>query len=369
MSRGTELYGIVEEYAALGIHRTGTPVDWSTAEWMADHLTRRGLDVAFDHYDFDQWTADSTLTVDDRPVDHLAVPYEFTGRVTTSAPAIVSIDPMAGGFPEVLASPTAAARAGGADAVVIATEHPNGSLVAVNRVPGAGSGFPTVLIAGRDLATVTAADRIGLELEARTSTGRTATVIATNGLAGPPLVVSTPLTGWFRCAGERATGIAVLIDLVSRVTDVPLMVVATTGHEIGQIGVERWVAAAAGSDPRGIVHLGASIGVEEHDGPSRRLATTRLAMTNLDSTVAGPVAEGLQPARLDLAADTESWIGEAQTFSTLAVPLLSLSGAGTDFHTPEDTPERATSPESMAVAADAVTNAVTQFVRTLGATP
>ena len=40
----------------------------------------------------------------------------------------------------------------------------------------------------------------------------------------------------------------------------------------------------------------------------------------------------------------ESWIGESRVWCTLERPLLSIAGGFPLFHTPEDVPERATSP-------------------------
>ena len=76
------------------------------------------------------------------------------------------------------------------------TAHPEGSLVGINRVIGGGSGFPTVLVAGREQDRLTGA-RVHLELDARLVPGETTNVVAANDLAGPPLLLTTPLTGWF----------------------------------------------------------------------------------------------------------------------------------------------------------------------------
>ena len=277
-------------------------------------------------------------------------------------------DPLFGGFPGVLDDPIRRARTEGAEALVVATEHPEGSLVAVNRIPGEGSGFPTVLVAGRDHERLTdPAAALELEIDARLIEGHTTNVVA--GRAGTaaddraPLLVTTPLTGWFGCAGERGTGIAVLLDLVARLEERALTVVATGGHELDYLGARRWRPDTAVT-PTAVVHLGASIGVEEpDDGGGRRLASTRRAMTNLPARVATDVAAALIPAHLTLACETDRWIGEAEVFHHLGTPLLSLSGAGLDFHTPADTPERATSPAAMTAAADAVHDAVLAFDR------
>lgn len=362
MSTGDELFGLVCAYTALGDHRTGSAVDDRTAAWMAQQLTDRGLSVERQPVAFDRWVSTSSVTVAGREIDHLAVPYEWTGSLTTARVHVGSFDPARGGFPELLSAPIEVARDAGADVAVLATEHPNGSLVGVNRVYGAEtSGFPTVLIAGRDLEGA-AAGPIEVSLTAEQVPGTTTNVVATNGRSGVPLLLTTPLTGWFGCAGERATGIAVLLHLVERFGHLPLLVVATGGHELHWFGVDRWIDSAAPT-PSAVVHVGASVAVEEDDpAGGRRLADGRLAMTTLDEPASAPVAAALEAARLGLHPATDRWIGEGKSWSRLPVPLLSFSGAGVDFHTPEDIPERVTSPAALAVAAESIGDAVEAFL-------
>ena len=73
-----------------------------------------------------------------------------------------------------------------------------------------------------------------------------------------PAADHDPLTGWFGCAGERGTGVAVLLDLVERFADRPLLVLATGGHELDYLGVRQWVAARRaehGERPVAVIHV------------------------------------------------------------------------------------------------------------------
>lgn len=354
MMDGRRLYDLVRHYVALGHHRTGSEVDEVTADWMAEMLRELGLTVELEPIEFERWRGTSSLTIGGEQVDHLPVYYAWTGSIDTENVQVQSIDPLSGGFPAVVDEPIEWARAGDAAAVVLATEHPNGSLVAVNRdLDAPRPGFPAVLAAGRDLGRLQSGP-LRLSLTARTEPGVTTNVVAHNQREGPPLVLTTPLNGWFGCAGERGTGIAVLLSLVERLSDRPLVVVATGGHELGWFGAHHWVTntrltAAA------VIHIGASVAVEEETGDGRReLVPTRLAMTSLGPAAAEPVANALDRAGLWLQPDTTRWIGEGEAFHRVPAPLLSFTGAGIDFHTPEDTPSRVTSPEALEIVADAI---------------
>ena len=247
-------------------------------------------------------------------------------------------------------------------ALVIATEHPNGSLVAVNREARPHDGRPTVLVAGRDQARLNAAETVRLRLDARIEPALTTNLEACNGLEGPQLLITTPLTGWFGCAGERGTGVAVLLDLLERFADRPLLVLATGGHELDYLGVRQWVAARRaehGERPVAVIHVGASIAVDEPgDDGSRHLIPTRLAMTDASGESAERIGAALEPGAFIFRPETESWLGESEVFCDLDVPMLSFTGSGVAFHTPEDTTAQVTSAASLALVTDAVANAV-----------
>lgn len=356
---GNALFDVVERYWSFGVHRASTDVDRATAAWVADELAARGLTVESHDVPFDRWIADSTLTADGEAVDHLPVPYEWTGRLDTRSIAVLdSDDPHHGGRPEALAEPIATAQADGAAALVVPTVHPEGSLRAINRDPAAqASGFPVVLVAGRDAEGVRSGS-LELSLHAWTEPGVTTNIVARNAVPGPPLIVTTPLTGWFGCAGERGSGVAVLLHLVDALADLPLLVLAMGAHELTYLGADHWVKANPETDAVAVVHVGASVAVvEPGDGPDRDLISTRTARTSLPPTRASAMSEALASAGLDLQCDSASWLGEAQRFCHLGIPLLSVTGAGRDFHCPEDTPSRATTPTALKTVAEAFESA------------
>ncbi len=356
---GAGLYELVEQYTALGPHRTATPGDAATVDWLGELLAARGLEVRRQPVPFTRWVASSSLTAGSAEIEHLPLPYCWTGEIDTDDVHLASFDPRHGGFPEVVDEPLAAARHAGRRAVVLATQHPNGSLVGINRHDLAlhPAGLPAVLVAGRDAARC-GTGPLRLTMRAGLEPVTTTNLLARSGPTGRPLVLTTPLTGWFGCAGERGTGIAVLAHLVERFAHLPLMVVATGGHELGFLGAHHAVTALQ-ADPVAVVHLGASLGVEA-TGPDgvRRPASGRHAMTNIDDTAAGPLAAALAPANLPLRSRPDRWVGEGQLWHTTGLPLLSISGAAVDFHTPEDLPDRVTSPATMATTAAAIGDAV-----------
>ena len=369
---GEDLFGIVCDYAALGHHRSGTDRGLATVEWIKELVGDLGA-VTAETVSFERYDVSSELTADGRPIDHLALYYEFTGDIDTFDVAIRRLDPQSGGYPGVADALIDETRRAGHEALVIATDHMEGDLVAINRdLAAPASGLPTVLVAGRHHDTL-ASSTVRLRLSARLTAGRTANVEVHNERPGRRLVLTTPLHGWFEAAGERGTGIAVLRYVAERLADRPLTIVATGGHELGYLGAFRWVERCVdrgvdqGVDqgvepPACVVHLGASVAVESlaADG-SRRLIGSRIGMTNLPAASARSVADALDGAGIGVRYDVDSWLGEGEAWSRLAVPVLSTTGAGPDFHTPSDTPERATSPDALATVAGSMARAAATF--------
>ena len=344
----------VQEYAALGAHRTGGLADEPTVVWMAAALEQAGLVVEGRTAPYPGWTGRSELHVDGEPLDHLLVPYGWNGSVDTADVVVGSFDPRSGGLPSVLDDAVAAHDTGGRP-LLLTTDHPDDELVGVNRHDlGVRWSHPVVLCAGRELDRLQRGD-LRLRAEGRAHDAHATNLVASNGVDGRPLVLTTPVNGWFGCAGERGTGIAVLLELVGRLADLPLLVLATTGHELGYFGVRALMPWLQDQQVTATFHIGASVAVLAGDvaDPDRPLASTRVAFTSLSADEAPPVAESLTPAALSLIPDTDRWLGEATVLSELPVPLLSVTGAGADFHTPADTPERVTSAAALATVADA----------------
>ncbi len=352
---GEQLFDFVKEYSDLGIHRAGTDVDRATVEWLVEKLNRRGLRIGTQPVPFSRWVVASRLTVDGVEIEHLPVFYEWTGSVATDRIRIEPFDP-GGGHTVSLSELRWAPSDPGAEALILATEHPEGSLVAINRKPVLDGGIPTVLVAGRDHERLQTGPA-RLEMRAAVVAGETTNLIAANDIAGPPLLLTTPLTGWFTCAGERGTGVAVLLDLIQRCSHLPLIVIATGGHELDYLGVRHWVQTRQ-VEPAAIIHVGASVAVDAPDpGGGRELIASRLAMTSAPTEQAAPIVDALAPIGLAPITSTAEWLGESEVFCDVGAPMLSLTGAGIDFHTPDDIPDRATSAASLERVALAITEA------------
>lgn len=361
------MFGLVESYSSLGDHRTGTPVDSATSEWMRARLEERGLLVEAQPIAFDDRRIESRVAVDGRQIDHLVVPGGPLGSWSVVDPPVTSFDPASGGFPHLLDEAIAASGVGRGP-LLLATDHPNGALVGVNRGLDTTTGEVTAILVGSSRIDALRGGSVEVEVSVSATERTTRNLVArTEGATPGSVMFTTPMNGWFACAGERGTGIAVMLDMIDRMIAAgsEFQVLCTAGHEREWFGAMEWFERSA-SLPEAIIHFGASIAVESETNGSRALAPTRVAMTDRAGTP--EFRRILEDLSFIVRTECSSWIGEGTVWSRCGVPLFSMSGAGVDFHTPDDRPERATSPGALAAVASGLSIAITEFLAECGAT-
>ncbi len=364
---GAALYADVKTYAGLGEHRTGTAGDEATTAWMERALKAAGYAVerqGFDYPVFELARADLTLngrmiegfpywTPATTPAGGLTAPLSLSG-----GPGKIALVDLAVGAGGGLEAPPpkeiADAVAAGPLAVVAITESVLGELAAMNRNPKAAPWpVPVLLVAGREAAALKAAAAAGqsatVRLEGRTVARTAHNVIGRRARPGKQLVVSTPKSGWFHCAGERGSGIAIWLGLarwLAASTDHNLTVVASSGHEFDGYGAHHFTATVAPkpAETKLWVAIGANVAVYDFalaDGAIVRQAGPPKARTLGCSgplTALGAKAFAGQvgySAPLDL--DARSAPGELATFRTLGYrPLIGLVAASLLHHTRRD---------------------------------
>ena len=353
-SLGGALFRSVEEYSRFSHHHTGTGFDRATTRWFRNELRRRGGEVAQVPFSFDRYRAIWWTQIGGHHVRSIPVFYEGVGRVSSSEPFVRRVVAQNSSSTVDLDAAIAEAQAAGAEMAVFATfgafpmfgVSPFGALIAFNREPELHSGLPVLLVSG-ELAAALEAGPVRAHLAAEIVPDHSENVIAWFG-GGPvddPFVLTTPLSGWFTAAGERGTGIAITLELAAALGErFPVLVLGTSGHELENFGVGRFLEEVGVGSARAVMHVGASVaaGVPGPTG-DLELAPLRLATSRVDFTSSG-IGPALQAAGFIL---FNIFLGEGQIWNAVlppGVPLLSLAGSFPLFHTPEDLPQLATSP-------------------------
>ena len=377
---GNRLFADVDAYARLGEHRTGTKVDVATSKWISRRLRAFGMSVKRTPFDIRVFEpTKGELRIEESaplatfpvwppivtPAGGLSAQLTPTGRRGGIAVVTLPYTPNASLLTSAYADPIAAAVAGGAAAVIGITEGPTGEIIALNAVPDRHRWpVPVALSAGRDGARLTAAAarglRANLRQEGRSRDSCAYNIVASRPGTGPALVISTPTSGWFNCAGERGAGVALFLALAewsAKTIMRPVIFVATSGHEIEGRGSEH---ALGGLPPPsqvgGWLHLGANLAGADVTFANGRVQRQAGAFTqrgarasqSLLPIVAQSFA-GVQGYSSPQPLQPSNAVGDIAHYAKAGYhPILGLVAAHPLHHTRLDVAQNVTSPELLA---------------------
>ncbi len=285
------LQAVLERYVAFGDKASGGPGDIASGAWLEAELTRAGYACrrqAFEAPYFEVRQASLACGGAKSPVIPQAIvaptgpegltaplrlasaPGDLTGAI---ALVVLPFKRWTGLADPQVSRPLAEALERGAAGVVLIATGPTGEAIALNvsthRPPVE---RPVAILAPKDAAPFVAAAAGG-----KTATlildgqgGRAARRPAFNLIAhldrqaDKTLVISTPRSGWFGCAAERGSGLAIWLWLAQGLARtnhrVNIELLATSGHEYEYLGGEHFLAEAA-PPPAATklwVHIGAS---------------------------------------------------------------------------------------------------------------
>ncbi len=357
---GAALYDIVVRYASFGDHHTGTEADRATTDWLVGVLGDLGATTELEPFGFDRFAAEAELTVDGAIVPCLPLFYSDVGEVDTTDLEVFELSPAAVGNARALGD--VLPRADDGRPLVVAIESPVGLPVQCNRVPDVLLGRPAVVVAQDGVERVRSGAR--LRFRGARQPGQSANVLATLGdPAAPEALITTPLTGWTPAAGERGTGLAVALALASALAErFHVVFSACAGHELDHIGLRHHLSTR---DPSGrpVVHLGASVAAcEADDNGVLVLGRQRRSLTTASGATRAAIEQRVTGANWTLLDVEPPWPGEGGTWRDAGAEVLSFLGGSSVFHTADDVPEKATTPNALELAATIALEATQLFL-------
>jgi hypothetical protein len=281
----------LERYAGFGVKASGGAGDEACGAWLEQELTTAGYACRrqpFDapYFDVRQATlvcGDAKAAVIPQAIvaptgsqgltAPLRIPSECADLAGAIALLVLPFKRWAGLEDPQVAHPLADAIQRGAAGVVLVTTGPTHEAIALNvSTHSPPVGKPVALLAPKDAEPFVAAALAGqtATLTLDGDGGGAARRQAWNLIARldrgalQTLVISTPRSGWFTCAAERGSGLAVWLWLAKWLArtrpGVNVELLATSGHEYVYLGGEHYLAEAAPPPARTKVwvHIGAS---------------------------------------------------------------------------------------------------------------
>jgi hypothetical protein len=266
----------LEAWDAQGVHRTGTEGDQAGANWLAGEAAALGAKVTVEEFSFDRLDPVATyLDIGGKRIDGVPVfdapPTGADGVTGTlgSDIAVAELSPRSvygGEFERLRRAPGHRALV-----VVCAGEAPGLALINAEQFR-APYGMPAIHVSSeaRDRVLAHRSKAVRLVSDSRrTKAGAVNTVVSLKGSdpTRQPLVVMTPRSSWWQSTAERGGGIVCWLEalraLVARSPTRDVIFTANTGHELGHLGLDEFVARRPGWDrPGGAdwVHFGSELG-------------------------------------------------------------------------------------------------------------
>lgn len=384
---GNKLYDDVKYYVHLGIHRTATEGDNKTSAWLKNKLDGYGYKTAYLYFLVKQFfLEDASLKINNKMLKIFPLWPVQNANVSLTA-TLINADK----HDSPLSGKIAFIRLKAEDrkymdhlekldrfnylieqqvkAIILVVDNAAGEIAALNTQPNASWKIPVVQIAPKDTTQLINNSTVTINIKGTLKDVLARNVIAKIGDGEKKVIISTPISGWFTCGGERGPGIAVfnaIAEWVSREKPpYTFIFIGNSSHELeDHRGTHVFIdkAAPKPEDVRLWVHLGASFainghrktsaGIEKLDDvdPKRRVYysanvenTIHQAFDNVKITQLKGVALG----ELGVAAK----YGYNTYFGFVGADFLPY------FHTPVDD-ETATNPKILAEAALAIKKAI-----------
>lgn len=344
----------IEGWDAIGDHRTGTAGDRQTSDWLTGCVRSAGLEPRRDDFELCRWVLERCgVDIDGTLVEGVPL---FDGGTTDPDGIAGDLGRLGENRDDATIGIGAFGNAAGSanDALAAARQSSDyAAIVAVSRMDTRVTGLalqnadrfndpygpPVLQVATEHEAWLdaAAARRVSARLTAyvtrKTATGSNVFCrVPGRDPSLPPLTVVTPKSAWWVCTAERGGGIAVWLALLRYfAANQPardVLFIATSGHELGHLGLDHFLAAHPAGAGRCWIHLGANFAAV--DSRIRLQASDAQLMGSTRATLS---AHGVTVSTTPLGGRPG---GEARNIHDRDERYVSLLGSNRWFHHPDD---------------------------------
>lgn len=346
---------IIAAYDEQGDHRTGTAVDHASGDWLAGEIQALGFEPILERFPFNRIDVEAgALKLNGDIYNGTPI---FDGTYTDLDGVSGSLGPLGSGV-EIAVAPVlpnvfgtlrqrydAARRDRAYKAIVAVTDDSlvKGGATLINADDYTKPFGPPVLqLSSAYMPDIQTAIQRGIRATVTAAVNRTRTEVFNVGtvVRGTepsllPLIVMTPRSGWWTCAAERGGGIAGFLTILSALAEQPprrdVQFIATTGHELGHLGLSHYLTQRPGllGQAHAWIHLGANFAAR--DGQVVYQASDQALMdlgiytlTSREASWDHITPVGTRPA------------GEARNIYDGGGRYISLLGTSPLFHHPDD---------------------------------
>ena len=351
----TDIAADIKGWDAIDDHRTGTAGDRRTSDWLIRRVRSAGLEPRRDDFELSRWVLERcALEVDGTVVEGVPL---FDGGTTPPNGVAGGLSLLGEGRGNARIGVGALGIAAGSAAGVVAAARRSdeySAIVAVSKMDAQVAGLalqnadrfnepfgpPVLQVATeyeawlREAAAVGRSARLTAHVTRESATGSNVYCrVPGRDPALASLTVVTPKSAWWVCTAERGGGIAVWLALLRHfAANRPardVVFIATSGHELGHLGLEHFLARKVTPPSHAWIHLGANFAAV--DSRIRLQASDRELMDMAEGTLS---AQGVTVSTTTPLGDRPG--GEARNVHDLGERYVSLLGSNRWFHHPDD---------------------------------
>lgn len=352
--RDARIERYISEYSGQGMHRTGTEVDRTSAEWMGHIISELGCKPEFNEFTFSRVVIKTAELRCNNEVIRGVPLFDCTytseqgvsgkiGPVGSHAEIGLIMVPPNSGSPKVKEL-LAARKADQYLAIIAVSRMPENGIATLNAEDYLHPfGAPVLQVANDhwDMLSKAATDNVSVTamIHCRREETRALNVGTTVKGGDPllaPLVVMTPRSGWWQCASERGGGIAAFFEIMRAVknsgTDRDVIFTANSGHELDHLGLDLYLQDNAQLIQGAVawIHLGANFATNKgrrvmlqfSDDEIKKVAVDVVAASGAKIDVEWPIGTRA--------------IGEARNIYDGGGRFVSILGGNDWFHHPAD---------------------------------
>lgn len=291
---GDKLYAKVKQFVALGEHRTATAGDSATSAWLKRELDSLGAKTEFVEFPVKQFFFESgKLTADGKTAEVFPVwPVKEELNLSQTNPVIdgdnqqnpgavkgklvlTRLQNAHGASNQRIVSQINSFIDAGASGVLAVTVNNTGEIQALNTFKEQKAwNVPVYHIAPKDTSLLLGAAAkkvpVSIEVKGEIKDVRARNIVGRIGSGKKFVVITTPVSGWFKTGGERGPGIAEWLGLAewaaqhsAEYPDYTFVFAGNSGHELDGLGAQVFVdkAAPRPDNTELWIHLGAAVAV------------------------------------------------------------------------------------------------------------
>ena len=349
MSLGIEAYNLVTKFESFSPHRTGVVGNQKVIDWLTNYLKASSWTVHLEDFSYQHY--EGKFRSQTYNIVGMLLYYSVLGKGKIENPLFFKLDDGMKSYftnssnlhePEelIIQKLVRDAQLSGYDGLILESISKSEHLSAINSHNAYDLNFPIILVDKETFNYIRDKKDFNISYEASIVKNQASNILATHNIKkkDPPFVITTPISGWFSCAGERGCGVSIALLVAREIAKYHSVdLVFANGHELGYRGAYKFVESYE-KKPKAVLHLGSCLANKNTD-------LTGICYSNNFKDISDNLAtlEILAKSPDNNVSENE-WVGESKCWASKNVPMLSIAGTNLFFHTEADVTSSVTSP-------------------------